>query len=87
MPGPFYKANVFPLLLPRLLWVCFKVTWGDLGLLFKPPSSSDTIVSAQANDLKDFFFFFFLTNMGDFAGLAYNITLEHLVNSCQFWEV
>lgn len=45
MPGPFYKANFSALLFLCLLRVCFEVTWGDLGLLFKPPTSCNPITS------------------------------------------
>lgn len=44
MPGPFYKANVFALLILRLLWVCFEATRGDLGLLLKSPTSFNPIM-------------------------------------------
>lgn len=83
MPGPFYKANFFALLFPCLLWVCFEVTWGDLGLLFKPPTSSNPITSHSCRQPQRLF----LTDMGDFVGLPNNITLERLVKSCQFWDI
>lgn len=74
MPEPFYKANIFALLFPWLFWVCFKVTWGDLGLLFKPSTSSNPITSHLCRQPQRLF----LTDMRDFVGLPNKITSEHL---------
>lgn len=83
MPGPFYKANFFAQLFARLLGVSFKLSWGDLGLLFEPPTSSNPMTSHSCRQPQRVL----QIDRGDFVGLPKNITSEHLVKSCPVLDV
>lgn len=86
MPGPFYKANfsLSALFLPAL--GLFRGNMGRPGIFIQATRliHPHNIPLMQTTSKS---FWVFLTGMGDFVGLPNNITSEHLVKSCQFWDV